>query len=282
LIDLKPDNIGFTSTGVIKIFDFGLSTCVRTRQQAHEAYAMTGYTGSLRYMAPETAECKPYTEKVDVYSFGILIWQMARDRVPFKDMNKNEFFALVIHGNERPKIDPSWPMGFSSLLTRCWHKDSLQRPSFATVVKELDALIHANHMITLATAAGHNANTSPLASPQKPTQQHPMPPSPIQQNQQQQIQQMQAYAANNQVPVERNRSYTVPYNAMSHGGNHYQSTGGQESVFMYAQQQHLQIPRKVTPPPLQLKHNPKLINRKILLITTSNNSNNKHLQLHHH
>ena len=49
---------------------------------------MTGNTGSLRYMAPEVALKKPYNEKADVYSFAIMLWQMARDKVPFKGMTR--------------------------------------------------------------------------------------------------------------------------------------------------------------------------------------------------
>ena len=81
---MKPDNVGFTAEGDLKLFDFGLVTCVRSRQDSKTCYEMTGYTGSLRYMAPEVALRLPYNEKVDVYSYGIMVWQMARDRVPFK------------------------------------------------------------------------------------------------------------------------------------------------------------------------------------------------------
>jgi serine/threonine protein kinase len=140
--DLKPDNIGFTAEGHFKLFDFGLVTCVKSRQSANDSYAMTGFTGSLRYMAPEVALCKPYTEKVDVYSFGILLWQMARDRIPFKGMNKEEFMKAVVNDNERPKLDSSWPVGFSSLLTSCWNKDPLKRPTFEAILKELDLLLN--------------------------------------------------------------------------------------------------------------------------------------------
>jgi hypothetical protein len=75
--DLKPDNVGFMLDGSLKLFDLGLCTCVKRRTDTHVAYEMTGNTGSLRYMAPEVALRKPYTEKVDVYSFGIMVWQMA-------------------------------------------------------------------------------------------------------------------------------------------------------------------------------------------------------------
>ena len=51
--DLKPDNIGFTDTMKLKLFDFGLMTCVKKPAFATDMYDMTGYTGSLRYMAPE-------------------------------------------------------------------------------------------------------------------------------------------------------------------------------------------------------------------------------------
>lgn len=138
--DLKPDNVGFTSAGTLKLFDFGLCTCVRSRGE-WEKYEMSGNTGSLRYMAPEVALGLPYTEKVDVYSFGIMTWQMARDRVPFKGMSREEFIRSVVKGGERPKLDKSWPTVFSKLLTDCWHENPLHRPSFATIVTELTSLI---------------------------------------------------------------------------------------------------------------------------------------------
>jgi serine/threonine protein kinase len=139
--DLKPDNVGFTATGVLKLLDMGLSTCVRRRRDSHIAYEMTGNTGSLRYMAPEVALRTAYTEKVDVYSFGILLWQMATDLVPFKGMSREEFMRDVAVGKLRPKLDGSWPVGFCNLLTTCWHHESIARPSFATVLSDLNALV---------------------------------------------------------------------------------------------------------------------------------------------
>ena len=65
--DLKPDNIGFSADGSIKLLDFGLATVVRQRSQLDEMYEMTGFTGSLRYMSPEVAERRPYSERVDQY-----------------------------------------------------------------------------------------------------------------------------------------------------------------------------------------------------------------------
>ena len=139
--DLKPDNVGFTSEGTLKLLDLGLSACVKRRLDIHVAYEMTGNTGSLRYMAPEVALRKAYNEKVDVYSFGIMVWQMASDTVPFKGMTREQFMQEVVQKRLRPKLDVSWPIGFCNLLTTCWHHESISRPSFSTVIIDLNALI---------------------------------------------------------------------------------------------------------------------------------------------
>lgn len=76
-----------------------------------------------------------------MYSFGIMVWQMARDRVPFKGMNREDFMNLVVRGGERPKLDKSWPGGFSALLVLCWETDPFKRPSFAQVSEELAKLL---------------------------------------------------------------------------------------------------------------------------------------------
>jgi hypothetical protein len=139
--DLKPDNVGFASDGTLKLFDFGLVTCVKTRQMSSQFYQMTGFTGSLRYMAPEVALREPYTEKVDVYSYGVLLWQMARDRVPFCGLGKTDFMQEVVRGGIRPKVDKAWPLGFTNLLTSCWTRDPENRPSFSMICVDLNKLI---------------------------------------------------------------------------------------------------------------------------------------------
>ena len=139
--DLKPDNIGFTEEGVLKVFDFGLCTCVHSRKTPTDVYEMTGATGSIRYMAPEVSRKLPYTELVDVYSFSILAWQILKDKVPFRGMNKASFTVEVIQKGVRPKIDPSWPTQLSTLLQSCWHVDYMKRPSFKDVLRQLDELI---------------------------------------------------------------------------------------------------------------------------------------------
>jgi serine/threonine protein kinase len=139
--DLKPDNVGFTADGTLKLFDFGLCTLVQSRSTSTQVYEMTGNTGSLRYMAPEVAQQKPYCESADVYSFGIMVWQMARDRTPFDGFNRREFAEQVVKAGLRPKLDKQWPEEFTRILTFCWHSDPLQRPTFKKLIADFTKLI---------------------------------------------------------------------------------------------------------------------------------------------
>jgi serine/threonine protein kinase len=139
--DLKPDNIGFTSEGVLKVFDFGLCTHVKPRSNDTQTYEMSGNTGSRRYMAPEVCLKRPYSERCDVYSFGILLWQMARDRVPFENLTREEFINGVATGQLRPKLHKYWKREFCTLLTDCWAQNPVQRPSFKEILQRLEELL---------------------------------------------------------------------------------------------------------------------------------------------
>lgn len=139
--DLKPANIGFTADMQLKLFDFGLVTCVKKRSHAAEVYEMTGYTGSLRYMAPEVALKKAYNEKVDVHSFGIIVWEMLTGKLPFNGMGRKEYMAQVVGLGCRPKLPKDLPKELASLLQACWDVDFLKRPSCNEIVTSLNSII---------------------------------------------------------------------------------------------------------------------------------------------
>ena len=138
--DLKPDNIGFAADGTLKIFDFGLMTAIVKRTNEKEAYKMTGRTGSLRYMAPEVYLRQPYNEKVDVYSFGVILWQLASNQLPFEGFGRREMEEKVMKGGYRPAMDRRLPATLRSLISRCWATDHTVRPPFSEIVKELEII----------------------------------------------------------------------------------------------------------------------------------------------
>jgi serine/threonine protein kinase len=139
--DLKPDNVGFTLDGTTKLIDFGLARIVENASVSNEVYKMSGETGSLRYMAPEVADCQPYNQKADVYSFGVMLWELVAFKKPYDGMNREEFYTRVVHGGERPPINKKWPEDLTELIKSCWDADMINRPNFADIVEILDSML---------------------------------------------------------------------------------------------------------------------------------------------
>ncbi|CAM9566352.1 unnamed protein product, partial [Hapterophycus canaliculatus] len=135
--DLKPDNVGFKADGTLKLFDFGLARVVKRRNRVNARYEMTGETGSMRYMAPEVVESLPYNEKVDVYAFGLLLWEMLEDRRVFDGMGVTDFYERVVNAGARPNLDPTWPQDLRKLISQCWHADVDRRPNFRAIAERL-------------------------------------------------------------------------------------------------------------------------------------------------
>lgn len=139
--DLKPDNIGFTKDGRIKLFDFGLACIIDAASTSYDkTYQMSGETGSPRYMAPEVAQSKPYNQKVDVYSYGVILWEMMSKKKPFKKFGMEKYQELVVKQGERPKIPTTWPTSFSDLIKECWSADIQERPNFSEIYSRLYSL----------------------------------------------------------------------------------------------------------------------------------------------
>ena len=138
--DIKPDNVGFDDKGNLKLMDFGISTCVRRKVLDSGPYRMTGCTGSLRYMAKEVFLGRAYNQSVDVYSFGILLWQLLTLSTPFFKFTRQQFSDEVVGKDLRPSLDVvrkscSSPQVESllSLMSRCWAPNYSDRPDMREV-----------------------------------------------------------------------------------------------------------------------------------------------------
>ncbi|PQQ20251.1 uncharacterized protein Pyn_15897 [Prunus yedoensis var. nudiflora] len=121
---------------VCKIGDLGLS---KIKQRT---LVSGGVRGTIPWMAPELLNSKNnlVTEKVDVYSFGIVMWELLTGEEPYANLRSKELIAGIIKGSLRPEI-PSWcdPM-WRSLMERCWSSDPDSRPPFSEIAKELRAM----------------------------------------------------------------------------------------------------------------------------------------------
>ena len=140
--DLKIENLGIGSDNQLKLFDFGLAKCLRNLSHSDEPYNMTGGTGTLRYMAPEVAQYKPYNEKADVYSFAILVWAIVTKQVPFRGLNKETHFERIVLGGERPPLHDNWPNWFQNLLKDAWNGNPSLRPGMQEIQQILESHIY--------------------------------------------------------------------------------------------------------------------------------------------
>lgn len=140
--DLKPDNIGFSLDGSVKVIDFGLAKIVENASaRSNAVYSMSGETGSLRYMAPEVADALPYNHKADVYSFGMILWELNSGKKPFDGLNREMFYERVVHGGERPPVNKKWPEELKKLMADCWSADMEVRPTFREIVIKIDSML---------------------------------------------------------------------------------------------------------------------------------------------
>lgn len=80
----QPNNLLVDASGHLKISDFGLAKIVDIVKVMDEKYVMTGETGSYRYMAPEVFRHEKYSEKVDIYSLGCIVYYLFHGAPPFE------------------------------------------------------------------------------------------------------------------------------------------------------------------------------------------------------
>ncbi|KAK1323297.1 Serine/threonine-protein kinase HT1 [Acorus calamus] len=130
--DLKSDNLLISADKSIKIADFGVA---RIEVQTE---GMTPETGTYRWMAPEMIQHRPYNHKVDVYSFGIVLWELITGMLPFQNMTAVQAAFAVVNKGVRPIIPQDCLPVLSEIMTRCWDANPDVRPSFNEVVRMLE------------------------------------------------------------------------------------------------------------------------------------------------
>jgi serine/threonine protein kinase len=134
--DIKPHNVMVTSRGV-KVLDFGLA---HTREAADQQITASGVvSGTTPYMAPEQLRLEPAIDRSDVFSFGVMLFEMIGGRRPFDRGSAVETIAAIL--SEPIPAMPSRGIRAESLerlVTSMLAKNASQRPSMATVLAEIE------------------------------------------------------------------------------------------------------------------------------------------------
>ncbi|XP_039063143.1 uncharacterized protein LOC120207797 isoform X1 [Hibiscus syriacus] len=141
--DLKCENLLVNMRDpqrpVCKIGDLGLS---KVRQHT---LVSGGVRGTLPWMAPELLSGKSnmVSEKIDIYSFGIVMWELLTGEEPYADMHCASIIGGIVNNTLRPKIpswcDPEW----KALMEKCWASDAAERPPFSEISQKLRSMAAA-------------------------------------------------------------------------------------------------------------------------------------------
>ena len=123
--DLKSANILLDEDDLPRVCDFGLVGF--NKKGVH-----TGFVGTAQWMAPELLRSSPfYDEKVDVYSFAVLLWELLTLQEPYKGMTQDQVVMGVIERGIRPALPSHFgPPGLVQLIQQCWAENPAERPSF--------------------------------------------------------------------------------------------------------------------------------------------------------
>ena len=134
--DLKPANVMVTAEDRVKVLDFGLAKLREAQEHAVAASMptreLTGegkIVGTVAYMSPEQAEGRPIDERSDIFSLGVMLYEMATGERPFKGDTSVSTLSSILRDTPRPltEINPALPRDLTVIVRRCLAKDPDRR-----------------------------------------------------------------------------------------------------------------------------------------------------------
>ncbi|KAM9662197.1 ephrin type-A receptor 5 isoform 9-T9 [Morphnus guianensis] len=155
--DLAARNILINSNLVCKVSDFGLSRVLEDDPEA--AYTTRGGKIPIRWTAPEAIAFRKFTSASDVWSYGIVMWEvMSYGERPYWEMTNQDVIKAVEEGYRLPS-PMDCPAALYQLMLDCWQKDRNSRPKFEEIVSMLDKLIrNPSSLKTLVNASSRVSN----------------------------------------------------------------------------------------------------------------------------
>ena len=142
--DLKPGNIMLTKAG-LKVLDFGLAKFTDEAKAGEEQTASHAVMGTAAYMAPEQALGKELDQRADLFSFGVVLYEMATGQRPFKGDSSIGTIDAILHQTPPPvsKLNPAIPVGLAQIIGKALEKDrDVRYQSASEMLADLDQAAH--------------------------------------------------------------------------------------------------------------------------------------------
>ena len=140
--DLKPRNVMVTDDGRLKVLDFGLARAMdagvadRGEDVTHLGTRVGTLVGTMPYMSPEQIEAKPFDHRTDLFSLGIMLYELATGERPFRGDSPAGLMSSILKDHFRPVRErrPDLPGGVCRLIERCLEKEPRDRLQTATEI----------------------------------------------------------------------------------------------------------------------------------------------------
>ncbi|XP_049362089.1 uncharacterized protein LOC125826790 [Solanum verrucosum] len=153
--DLKSSNLLVDKSWTVKVGDFGLSKL----KHATFLTANSG-RGTPQWMAPEVLRNEPSTEKSDVFSFGVILWELMTESIPWKDLNPLQVVGVVGFMDGRLDIPQKLDPRVSAIILDCWQSKPEFRPSFEDISRRMtDIILSFGGLTSRKNSGGMVSNT---------------------------------------------------------------------------------------------------------------------------
>jgi serine/threonine protein kinase len=147
--DVKSLNVLVSQDWTCKVSDFGIAKEIHTRRftisallrgsDDSEKEAEIAHGGTVQWMPPEAMQelPPPPTTKLDVFAFGVIMWEVATRNRPWKSVPPRDIARAVRSGQRLPIPRGVWSRDFENFVHLCWHQSPILRPEFRQCLKKL-------------------------------------------------------------------------------------------------------------------------------------------------